>query len=535
MIAAIYSRKSIFTGKGESIENQVQMCKEYGEKNLGIKDFVIYEDEGFSGGNVNRPQFQKLLEDVKSKKFDVLICYRLDRISRNVADFSTTLELLQSHSVAFASIKEQFDTSTPMGKAMVYISSVFAQLERDTIAERVRDNMLQLSKTGRWLGGQTPLGYESEQITYFDEEMKERSMHKLIESKEELETVKLIYIKFIELQSLNKTFKWLYSNGIKTKKGGEWNAQKVKDILRNPVYVKSDESVLEYLRSKNIITAGEPNGNGILSYNKKKNLSTERDMSEWICAVSKHKGIISFEAWLEVQKVLDSKKNGPARIGTSKVALLTRVLKCGKCGSSMFVKHGHKTTKSNGEERYAYYVCANKDKSYGKLCDCKNVRVDLMEKFVIDGLKKINKEKILKELLKTKKELSSSNKNSALNNIIEKIDNVEQSIKILLKQLANNRDKAYSKFIEADLDELNNELENLQIEYNNLLNKKDEIDKKEYNIDLVMQSLNYFNKNIDTLKDIDNKRLLIESIVDSITYNGDTSEIDINLWGVKKN
>ena len=64
MIAAIYSRKSVFTGKGESIENQVQMCKEYGEKNLGIKDFIIYEDEGFSGGNLNRPQFQQLLQDV---------------------------------------------------------------------------------------------------------------------------------------------------------------------------------------------------------------------------------------------------------------------------------------------------------------------------------------------------------------------------------------------------------------------------------------------------------------------------------------
>ncbi|SHK88711.1 Resolvase, N terminal domain [Clostridium cavendishii DSM 21758] len=151
MIAAIYSRKSVFTGKGESIENQIELCKEYTTKHFDEKapKFLIYEDEGFSGGNTNRPKFQELLKDVKANKVDILICYRLDRISRNVADFSITLELLQKHNVAFVSIKEQFDTTTPMGRAMVYISSVFAQLERETIAERVRDNMLQLAKTGR--------------------------------------------------------------------------------------------------------------------------------------------------------------------------------------------------------------------------------------------------------------------------------------------------------------------------------------------------------------------------------------------------
>ncbi|WP_373845456.1 recombinase family protein, partial [Clostridium sp.] len=143
MKAAIYSRKSKFTSKGESIGNQIEMCKEYCTKNFDGKiEFIIYEDEGFSGGNIDRPQFQKMILDAKGGKFDSLVCYRLDRISRNVADFSATLELLEQHNISFVSIKEQFDTSTPMGKAMVYIASVFAQLERETIAERVRDNML---------------------------------------------------------------------------------------------------------------------------------------------------------------------------------------------------------------------------------------------------------------------------------------------------------------------------------------------------------------------------------------------------------
>ena len=90
---AIYSRKSIFTGKGESIENQISLCKKHCENymNKDIFIFKIYEDEGFSGKNTNRPKFKKLIQDIKNKNIDILICYRLDRISRNVSDFSQTL------------------------------------------------------------------------------------------------------------------------------------------------------------------------------------------------------------------------------------------------------------------------------------------------------------------------------------------------------------------------------------------------------------------------------------------------------------
>ena len=150
MKAAIYSRKSKFTGKGDSIENQIQLCMDY-SKSIGIKEFLVYEDEGFSGGNIDRPQFKKMMQDAKDKKFDCLVCYRLDRISRNVSDFSTLIEKLNKLEISFISIKEQFDTSTPMGRAMMFISSVFAQLERETIAERIKDNMYSRVSTGKEL------------------------------------------------------------------------------------------------------------------------------------------------------------------------------------------------------------------------------------------------------------------------------------------------------------------------------------------------------------------------------------------------
>lgn len=167
MRIAIYSRKSRFTGKGESIENQVEMCREHIFKHIEDgknSNISVYEDEGFSGKNLERPQFKKMMQNAKRQPFDFIVCYRLDRISRSIGDFATLIEELNEREINFICIKEQFDTSTPMGRAMMYIASVFAQLERETIAERVRDNMLMLAKMGRWLGGTTPTGYASEKV-----------------------------------------------------------------------------------------------------------------------------------------------------------------------------------------------------------------------------------------------------------------------------------------------------------------------------------------------------------------------------------
>ena len=164
---AIYSRKSRYTGKGESIGNQIDLCREYIRTHYGnaaAQQAVVFEDEGFSGGNLNRPDFKRMMTAAKDRKFKAIVVYRLDRISRNISDFSSLIEELGRLGIDFVSIRESFDTSSPMGRAMMYSASVFSQLERETIAERIRDNMHELAKTGRWLGGTTPTGYASESV-----------------------------------------------------------------------------------------------------------------------------------------------------------------------------------------------------------------------------------------------------------------------------------------------------------------------------------------------------------------------------------
>ena len=138
---AIYSRKSRYTGKGESIGNQIDLCREYIRTHYGdaaAEHAVVFEDEGFSGGNLNRPDFKKMMTAAKERKIRAIVVYRLDRISRNISDFSSLIEELGRLGIDFVSIRESFDTSSPMGRAMMYIASVFSQLERETIAERIR-------------------------------------------------------------------------------------------------------------------------------------------------------------------------------------------------------------------------------------------------------------------------------------------------------------------------------------------------------------------------------------------------------------
>lgn len=128
---AIYSRKSKFTGKGESIENQIELCRQHiklHHENVSEEDILIFEDEGFSGGNINRPQFQAMMKQIRANQIGAVVCYRLDRISRNVGDFAKLKDEFDYYNVEFTSIRDDFDTTSPSGRAMMMMASVFAQL-----------------------------------------------------------------------------------------------------------------------------------------------------------------------------------------------------------------------------------------------------------------------------------------------------------------------------------------------------------------------------------------------------------------------
>ena len=194
-VFAIYSRKSKFTGKGESIENQIEMCRQYIARCFGQEQAdgaLVYEDEGFSGGSTKRPNFQRMMKDVHSGKIQTIVCYRLDRLTRNTKDCFEFVEELEHYGATFISIKENFDLTTPTGRLMFTFVAALAQMERETIADRIRDNLQELAKTGRWLGGNTPLGYESEGTEYCKVDGKKRKTFHLKLIPEEAQLVQMI-------------------------------------------------------------------------------------------------------------------------------------------------------------------------------------------------------------------------------------------------------------------------------------------------------------------------------------------------------
>lgn len=306
-IVAIYSRKSRQTDKGESIETQINLCKDYINRvfpNEEINTILYNEGEGFSGGDSERKKFNELFKDAKNKKYNVLICYRLDRLARNVADFSDLIEELNDNNISFISVKEQFDTTTPMGRAMMYIASVFAQLEREIGAERIKDNMRELAKSGRWLGGTTPTGYESvgfellnvKEINENNEtQIKTKKAYMLKEITEEMIVIKIIFQKFLELKSLTALETFTINNNLKTKNKKDFTRFSLKSILINPVYAISDMDMFEYFLENNIEVFSRKEDfdgiHGIMAYNKTlqiKHKSNKRnDMTEWIIAVRK--------------------------------------------------------------------------------------------------------------------------------------------------------------------------------------------------------------------------------------------------------
>ena len=536
MNIAIYSRKSIFTGKGESIENQIELCKEYASKNFP-KDaqFKIYEDEGFSGGDINRPSFKQLLKDIKNKEINILICYRLDRISRNVVDFSTTLDLLEKYNVSFVSIKEQFDTTTPMGKAMVYISSVFAQLERETIAERVRDNMLQLAKSGRWLGGQLPLGFTGEKVIYLDDNLNEKSMMKLTPVKEELEVVKLMYDKYRESQSITFVANWLQDHGYKGKNGGEFGTTQVQSVLFSPLYVMSSEETHAYIKSLGIQVFGEANGNGYITYNKTKKKVIDRDITEWIYTVSNHKGVVPSSEWLETQITMDKnryKKVKRLGSGLSNDAVLVGVLKCSCCGANMVIKHGH--TSATTGKKINYYVCSAKDSSRGKKCKNPNIRTDKLDKIVMDEIRSYNKDYIIKIMKELANSVSDPNENKNTGKIKKDIKDKEKQINNLLNQLSNAPSETVSKMIMGQMEILGNDIDILKNKLNGVNKDKEEYNKDLLNLRLVIDALNKFDNDYLLIEDTRQKRLLIKTIVDSLEWDGNKYECNINILNSKK-
>lgn len=519
---AIYSRKSKYTGKGESIANQIELCKQYIKLHFGDADYTIYEDEGFSGKNTDRPQFKVMMLEIDKGNIDKIVCYRLDRISRNMSDFVKLIDLLNEKNVQFISVNEQFDTTVPMGKAMMYISSIFSQLERETIAERIRDNLMELAKTGRWLGGITPTGYKSVEVESIGINGRAKKVQKLEVIDNEAEIIRLIYDKFLDIKSLTKLESWLINKDIKTKNNIYFSRFALKSILTNPVYAIADEDSYEYFKDYDIFAdRAEFNGNyGVIAYNKTKQSKRRTKINpvdDWIIAIGGHKGIILGYDWVRVQKILSENANKSYRKPRVNEALLGGIIYC-SCGSRMGPKMGRNGAFS--------YVCRLKLKSNKLKCQAENINGIKLDNNIVELIKGFECDNIslIRELEKGKRYIKG-NDGSYIDTLHKKLSNNKSEINSLVSKLAD-ANSSIEKYIMERINFL--DTENTDIEREIAEHEKVDNDNK-----MTAQQIGKFKKNVMSFSacvdnmSFDEKRTAIKILINKVVWNGSSIEVEL--------
>ncbi len=406
---AIYARKSKVTESGKSVENQISRCKAYAalKFDAGEEDLVVFRDEGLSGYYADRPQYQQMLEEIRRGHIKGVICYKFDRISRRTLDLLGLVEQLRQRDVAFVSCTDEVDTASRTGKIVMSLLASIAEFERDIIAERVADNLYELAKDGRWLGGTPPTGFRSRPETSAARG-KKTVVHHLEPVEEELAAVAGLYRQFLRCRSLRGTADWARQQGWRTPGGRAYTPAAVRAILENPVYAAADEGTLGYFTRAGTPLFGRPadydGAHGLMIYNKTRQSreacgsppgeapryvrrNTRREMDQWVAAVGRHPGLIPGEEWVRVQGILEKNRQRAGRPSEASGALLSGLLFCGACGQRMYVRKQSGRYTPQGEPRFTY-VCRRKYKDRAA-CPGRELNGNRLDRLVLDAVASI--------------------------------------------------------------------------------------------------------------------------------------------------
>lgn len=349
---AIYTRKS--TEEGLDMDyNTLDAQREAGEKYIEamrgegwriIPD--LYDDGGYSGGNMDRPALKRLIEDIKDGRIDIVVVYKVDRLSRSLADFAKLVEVFDAHDTSFVSVTQHFNTKDSMGRLTLNILLSFAQFEREVTGERIRDKFAASKKKGMWMGGPPPLGYDV-------------ADRKLVTNPTEAKLVCHIFERFIALGSvallaaeLNKdgyTTKSYVSRAKKQVGGRSFTINPLISMLKNRLYVGDVHHKGQYYPGQ-------------------------------------HTALISHDVFAQAQAIFNENKHEKRkRTWTIKSkALLKGIIYCGSCGGAMSPTHTRKKNK-----HYHYYVANSYRKQMCDDCPVNRIPAGEIEAIIVSQMKAI--------------------------------------------------------------------------------------------------------------------------------------------------
>ena len=279
-------------------------------------------------------------------------------------------------------------------------------------------------------------------------------------------------------------------------------------MLRNPLYVISDDKSHEYLIKKGLNVFGSPNGNGYITYNKSNQNNLSADSNQWIVAVSNHKGIITSDNWLKVQHQLDNNKSKMPRIGTGK-------------------NHSLFSGKNKNNIPYEYYVCSGKQNKYLNKCTTKNIRVDKLDKILTRKLKIYNKTALMKTLRDSIDNTCCDFKSNQISSIEYEIQENKVSMDNLIKQLAKSASSAVSDRLMNEINLLNKNIVRLKKQLETI--ELEQSHDKKTNIDIknIINVLNSFSDTIEYIDDTAQKRFLIQTLIKSAVWDSDNNNVEI--------
>ena len=469
----------------------------------------MYADKGISGKNIkNRPALKELLKDAEERKFDSVLVWKMNRISRSLKDVLNIVDLFDEYNITFKSATEPLDTTTPSGKMQFQMMALIGEFERGTIAQNVKMGMLARAREGRW-NGNILMGYDLKEKS--DSTNKKRKDTELVINESEAEIIKIIFTMYSEGNGYKAITSYLNKFAYTTKRGNPFSVNGIKDILKNPVYI------------------------GKIRYNVLQNWSEKRRRhknANPLIVDGIHEPIIDHELWDNVQKMMEDSKGKPSRIYDGEFPL-TGILKCPVCGSGMVIMRSTNTRKDGTKHRIEYYCCGAWKNKGTAVCHSNSINVNKANDYVLGKLSELlDNDKLIKDIVAnintTRKAMVDPSKDE-LEKILKELEKLEAKKKKVFE--AYEEEIITKKDFSGRMAEITYREEMLQQEVNNLKSNILDDGVQEVSYEFVRDILSSFSKMLSELQSREQQKRLLHMLISKNTINKtrDIESIELNI------
>jgi DNA invertase Pin-like site-specific DNA recombinase len=495
MRCAIYTRKSTTHNldlEFSSLDAQREACEHYIKAHAHEGWTIVdqnYDDGGFTGANTERPAFQRLLADVEAKKIDLVVVYKVDRLTRSLLDFARLMDRFSTHGAAFVSVTQNFSTANALGKLTLNILMSFAEFEREMIAERIRDKLRASKRRGKWTGGRVPYGYDL-------------ADKRLVECPQEADIVREIFQTYTKCQSATTVARRLNARGLTTARyaakgfttrAQPWAKFDILRILKNPVYIGR-------VRTGGVEHPGE------------------------------HLPLVDGEAFRGAQERLSTfaERRGSVR---NEAYLLTGMLRCGVCGGSMTSS----TTRRNGHE-YRYYGCRTRSDRGKEACAARRVSAKPLEDMVVQrlrqeasrpGLVREIKKELATQVTERRKQVASDRER-----LPRELTRLRAEAERLQVAIGRTTGEVREGFAERLLS-LTEQIASNQERFERIEGEAGALEEFDANAEWVVEALGRFDGVWDVMT-LESRRRLLHALVASVTYNDATGTLKTELSLVRQ-